>query len=193
MSITREYQEHLATMHASDRSWGSSAIRFGGPDILGLIMQRKYIRTVLDFGCGKGLMGEFVAEALPGRVEWFEYDPGIPGKDKLPDGRFDMVLTCDVLEHVEPEHLDDTLRQIADRAQFVMYNNIACTPTNNDFTTGPHAGKNIHLIVKPPIWWRDRIGSVTEEKIQLWEYRHCERMKQGTYRPRATLIHERVG
>lgn len=189
--ITKEYQEQLVIEHG-DRKWGSSAIRFGGPDVLGLIMQRSYINSVLDFGCGKGLMGEFVKKHAP-HVRWVDYDPGIAGKDTLPDEQFDLVISCDVLEHVEPEHIDDTIIQIADRTKFVLYNNIACAPANSTFGSGPYQGENIHLIIEEPSWWKKKFEVITDPKIELWEYRHCERRHKGGYRLRCTLIHERGG
>jgi 2-polyprenyl-3-methyl-5-hydroxy-6-metoxy-1,4-benzoquinol methylase len=192
VSITKEYQEELVQMH-EHRKWGSSAIRFGGADVLGLVMQRDYIKSVLDFGCGKALMEDYVRSNCGRSLDWTNYDPGRPGIDRLPDGQFDLVITCDVLEHVEPDHITQTIKQIEERTRIVMYNNIACSPTNSNFTTGPHIGKNIHLIVQPPSHWRAQFASVLGPKMELWEYRHCERRKQGVYRPRCTLIHERVG
>jgi hypothetical protein len=193
--ITDEYQAEMAKMHAHKDKWGNSARRYAGADVVGLIDRFPQIETVLDFGAGKCTMEEYTRHLLPNRkLEWTNYDPGIPGLDTVPTGRFDMVVSCDVLEHIERKKLDDTLRQLGDLTGRLAYHNIACSPTGHKFHSGPYMGQDVHLIVEPPSWWKSEFEKIYTPDFELWEYRDClRRAKRNTHRPRATLIYERVG
>ncbi len=195
MSITKEYRNEMARRHRERTSWGNSAKNYGGADVLGLVDRFPNIKTILDFGCGKGTMKQYV-EARTWRkdLRWTEYDPGIPGKDTPPQKRFDMVLSCDVLEHIEPEELPNTLVQLADWTGTLSYHNIACTPTGRAFGPGPFEGRDIHMCVEQPDWWLDITDRIFGDDFELWEYRNClRRSKHNKYRERATIVHERVG
>lgn len=59
-------------------------------------------QNIMDYGCGKGTL----SANLPFPI--WEYDPAIPGKDNVPRPA-DLVVCLNVLEHVEPEMLDNVL------------------------------------------------------------------------------------
>lgn len=191
--ISDDYKAQLELEHAGDSKWGSTAWRYGGGDIVTLIEERPYIKTVLDFGSGKGTMGDYVQPKAGRQLTWVNYDPGIAGIDKMPAGEFDMVITCDVLEHVEPDDIHDTIIQLANLTGKLMYNNIACYPTGKLFSSGPYAGQDLHLIQEQPDWWRESFARWLPEEFGEFEYRHIERLRKGTQRPRCVLIHERIG
>ncbi len=94
-----------------------------------------------------------------------EYDPAIEGKDGRPVFA-DLVVCTDVLEHIEPDRLDNVLthlRTLARRAVFVVINT---QPSNKTLTDG----RNAHLIVEPAVWWYERLQvaafTVTDEIAQ---------------------------
>jgi hypothetical protein len=43
-----------------------------------------------------------------------EYDLAIPNKDMLPTKRSGLIDALDVMEHIEPDYLDDVLRTLRD-------------------------------------------------------------------------------
>ena len=190
-NITPEYQEQLRKEHAGSK-WGSTAWRYGGADVITLLNERPYIRSVLDFGAGKGTMREHVLPHLDRNIEWTDYDPGVPGIDKPPRGQFDLVLTCDVLEHIEPGHIRNAIWTLANLTGKVMYNNIACYPTGKLFGEGPYKGEDLHLIIEDPHWWQRFFDSALPIEFAQFEYRHIERQRQGRTIQRAVLVHERV-
>lgn len=110
------------------------------------VMAQFGCHSVLDYGCGKGGL----KRALPG-LDIREYDPAIPGKDKLPEPA-DLVLCSDVLEHVEPEFLESVLTHIRDLARRA----VVLSPSVREASKSLPDGRNAHLIVQPPQWWRDR-------------------------------------
>ncbi len=88
--------------------------------------------SVLDYGCGDGYVGSLVTRPVK---RWFSYDPNVEGKETPPIGRFDLVLSVDVLFHLpgDEEYRDylGGLFACALRAVFVW-------STNHDNRRGHH-------------------------------------------------------
>jgi len=69
------------------------------------------LRSVLDFGCGRGVFSHLLKKQHP-HLEITAYDPngpetredGVQFTNRLPEGKFDVVLLMDVLEHVPDPH-----------------------------------------------------------------------------------------
>jgi 2-polyprenyl-3-methyl-5-hydroxy-6-metoxy-1,4-benzoquinol methylase len=105
-------------------------------------------RTVLDFGCGRGTL----KPALPSWLDAREYDPGVVGKDVLPE-KADLVVATDVLEHVETDRVDVTLRHLRSLALRGSFFIIALTEARERLADG----RNAHLTIRPATWWLDRL------------------------------------
>lgn len=188
-SISGDYQRQLRAEHSGSK-WGSTGGKYSGADVLSLLRNRAYITSVLDFGAGKASMASFIREFLPREIEWTNYDPGMPKYDVLPDRQFDLVITTDVLEHVEPSKIYDTMLVLQELTGKVLYNDIACYPTGKLFGSGPYEGEDLHLIVEDPSWWRNQFNGLS--KLQEFEYRASERLSKGAMKKRCMMIHERV-
>lgn len=184
-----EYQEHLQKEHDGSK-WGSTGGRYSGADVLQLLEERPYIQTVLDFGAGKGSLEVFIKEKLGRDIVWTNYDPGVLEYNRIPQKQFDLVTTTDVLEHVEPENLVQTLQVLEALTATVLFNDIACYPTGKIFMEGPYKGLDMHLIVEEPSWWRKQF----KEAIALHEhiYEHRDKASNRGPRTRCVMIHERV-
>lgn len=190
MAISEEYQAMMQKRHRYSDTWGKSVVRYGAQDIVGLIdTYDGQIRTILDYGCGKGDLLKHLNEVYGmGHVSVTEYDPGIPGKDVLPEGKFDLVVTCDVLEHVEPHMLADTLQEIERLTGNWSYHNIACSPTGGHFEGGIYDGLPTHISLHHPSKWR--LKFLTYTNLELFEWRHIIRTSPNGLRTRCTLILE---
>lgn len=143
--VSPDYQKTLKLNHAVHPGWG----RYGRDSVNDVAAYADDLgaTTILDFGCGTGTL----APALCGR-DVREYDPGIDGKDALPE-EADLVVATDVLEHIEPDRLDATLafiRRLARRGAFFV---IATTLAKEVLPDG----RNAHLVVRPTQWWRERL------------------------------------
>ncbi len=158
--ISEKYKSDLVQVRIGDPAWGGSAVRNAGPDVLRFLTRRKDVKSVLDFGSGLGTLGEYVAVQqkaglLRDDIEWTNYDPGILGIDRLPTRTFDCVLSTDLLEHIEPDRLNVTLDWMRAHAARSQFHHIDC----NDNKQLLPDGRSVHLIVQPPQWWRDQLGS----------------------------------
>lgn len=191
-SISDDYKEQMQKEHAVSK-WGMSGRKYAGDAILKIVNGRHKPITILDYGCGKGVLGEYIVKNCSRELSWTNYDPGMPEYDTLPKGTFDLVITTDVLEHIEEESLPIVLKQLAERTGKLLYNDIACYLTGSIFMEGPYKGRDMHLTVEPPTWWREQLR-VMELYEHSFEYTVNEMMKKGAPRikTRCTLIHERL-
>lgn len=66
-----------------------------------------------------------------------------------------MVVCIDVLEHIEPECLDDVLDHIRMLTRKMAFLTVATTAARKEYADG----RNTHLIQKPYEWWLPKIWS----------------------------------
>lgn len=143
MKITPEYAELNRRLHATGR-FGMSGGRWAAPVLA--LCQQLGTRDVLDYGCGQRTL----EKSLPFPIR--NYDPCVPGLDAPPEPA-DIVVCTDVLEHVEPDCIDevlDDLRRVTRDAGLFL---VATRPAENVLADG----RNAHLIQEPKSWWLPRI------------------------------------
>lgn len=143
--ITDDYKVQNRTLHEENPEYGTSGLKWAR--LVMDICAEKGLKTVLDYGCGKGTLKRSI-DGLDVR----EYDPCIPGKDTPPEPA-DLVVCTDVLEHIEPECLDGVLD---DLKRLTLHCGVLVAATRKAKKTLPD-GRNAHLIVEPKEWWADRI------------------------------------
>jgi hypothetical protein len=105
------------------------------------------IDHLLDYGCGHNL--SLMETLKPTRDFRYQgYDPGVPeyAGDPIPA---DMVVCIDVLEHIEPECLDDVLDHLEALVERVLFATVHTGPAGKNLPDG----RNAHLIQEPPEWW----------------------------------------
>lgn len=146
--VDKNYQDQLQRMHEKGKFGnGRKAYR-----IVRDFFEEYKPTSVLDFGCGKGGLIETITELHPGTVV-AGYDPGTPAFAKMPEQTFDAVVSTDALEHIEPTHLAETLKLIGTKIERCGFFRIACYPAKKKLPDG----RNAHLIVEDPDWWREQI------------------------------------
>lgn len=173
MIVTDEYAKQLQQMHSK------GVIGFGvePPTKLVEILKTYPIKTVLDYGCGEGNMIAAIKNYFP-NLEMYGYDPGVERFSSIPE-KTDLVYSADVLEHFEPEFIDEGLKKLFAIAP-IHYHNIACHPAKKTLPDG----RNCHLIVEQPNWWLEKINSILDPsyKIVYTNVYHTYRKKrQGTH------------
>jgi hypothetical protein len=122
------------------------------------ILNTYEFKSVLDYGCGKGTLAASIGNTIVS-----EYDPAIEGKDSPPEPA-DLVVCTDVLEHIEPQLLDNVLKHLASLTNRRLLFNIA---TKYALSHTLPDGRNPHLIVKPAWWWKFQIEKYFT--IERWD------------------------
>ena len=149
--ITPEYAALNAQLHADRPDYGTSGQQWA--KLVDQLAQDIQADTILDYGCGK----QTLAKALPHRIIK-GFDPAIPELSRLPEP-VDLVVCTDVLEHVEPELIDDVLDELTRVTIKVAFVTVATRPAVKTLADG----RNAHLTVQPLSWWRSRF----EERFDI--------------------------
>lgn len=144
---TPAYIRTQKALHATPRGYGGKGAKWA--DIVEALARELGAWSILDYGCGQATLG--TALRLRG---WSarDYDPAIPGKDQPPVFA-DLVVSTDVLEHIEPDKLDAVLAHLKLLARKAVFVVISTRPANKWLSDG----RNAHLIVEDAAWWAARL------------------------------------
>ena len=185
--ITSEYQETLLHLRdAHGLKWGVTGGKYAGDIIVKLLLEYPEIKTILDYGCGSGSLRDWVEEKGITDRKWTLYDPGVPIYKQEPVGKFDLVITTDVLEHVEEIMLNKVLAHLRKLTGRFLYNEIACYFCGHVFGGGPYTGQDLHINMKAPDSWVKRLQHRDFSAIE-----YTPSILEG-WKVRCLLIQERI-
>jgi hypothetical protein len=172
MSMT--LAEQYRSIHAAQPGYGSSC--FWAKDILALVGRRgERVKSVLDYGCGKGAMVRCLARTL--RSENVAgYDFAIQEYEKEPQPA-DLVTLIDVCEHFEVGTVKPNLAKVRDLARDAVFVVVSCRKATQMLPDG----RNAHLSVHPPEWWADRMREVWGQEWELRQLAWHERNRHVVF------------
>ena len=144
MTISPEYLAQQKELHKNP-NYGVASLQYA-PLVIQLFDQTG-AKSVSDYGAGKCNLQKKMYELGTTEFEYYPYDPAFSeyGEPK----QADLVCCIDVLEHVEPEHLNavlDDLKRIVIKVGLFTIHTGPAVKTLSD-------GRNAHLIQKPSSWW----------------------------------------
>jgi 2-polyprenyl-3-methyl-5-hydroxy-6-metoxy-1,4-benzoquinol methylase len=145
--ISESYREEQARLHEND-DYGVAST--GYADFVSSFINQMGITEMLDYGAGKGRLAKSLK--VNHDVEVRHYDPAIPEWSKKPDSA-QLVCCLDVLEHIEPEFLDDVLDDLQRVVEFYGIFSIHTHPAKKTLSDG----RNAHLTQAPSAWWMPKI------------------------------------
>ena len=164
--ITEEYRRMQQELHRNP-GYGMASVHYA--PLVANVMKTSGITELLDYGAGKGRLAFALEEILDVPLTVHHYEPAIPEWSRPPEPcRF---VTCiDVLEHIEPDLIDNVLddlkRVTAHTGLFTVH-------------TAPAAkvlldGRNAHLIQQPATWWLYRF-------LERFDLAQFNRVDNGFY------------
>lgn len=168
------YIEQYKQAHKDPKNFPGISIRYYVKDIAQIIDETE-AKTLLDFGCGQGeqytnveLMKKW--GKLPNKVWGIMpslYDPAVEKHEFFPEGRFDGVISTDVMEHVPEDSVDFVLEQIFSKANKFVYLAIATYLGKMTSHNLPN-GESPHITVYPDNWWIERVSKFIPDDIKVW-------------------------
>jgi hypothetical protein len=154
--------------------------------------------TILDYGSGKGKQYELPYRLSDGTsydsiqdywdVDFVHcYDPSYPPFSKLPSGKFDGVVSTDVLEHCPETDVEWIVDEIFGFANRFVFANVASFPAKKRLPTG----ENAHCTIRPVDWWAALVRGVAGRHPGIaWEV-WIEFQKSGPNGPK--FVETRIG
>ena len=143
--ITEDYRKMQQELHRNP-DYGVASVQYA--PIVAQVMEATGIDEILDYGAGKGRLCQTLEKMYENPLTVHHYDPAIPEWSQSP-APCRLVACIDVLEHIEPDLLDNVLDDLQ-----------RLTLGIGVFTvhTGPAAkvlldGRNAHLTQQPASWW----------------------------------------
>lgn len=125
--------------------------------------------SILDYGSGKGAQYVMAMNLKDGQrfssiAEYWDldsltcYDPGYEVFAEPPTGKFDGVISTEVLQHVPEEDMPWVVDELFTLAQKFLFVNASSFAADYLLPNG----ENAHSTIQPVKWWRDLIqGSAT--------------------------------
>jgi 2-polyprenyl-3-methyl-5-hydroxy-6-metoxy-1,4-benzoquinol methylase len=140
--LSKEYRDLNAELHRRDATYGTTGRRH--LDLVRRLAEKYRARQILDYGCGK----RDLWHALHHEFDVRNFDPALP-EFELPPEPADLVTCIDVLEHVEPEFLDNVLSDLVRVTVKAALLTIATRPALKRLPDGT----NCHRLIQPSSWW----------------------------------------
>jgi hypothetical protein len=147
MLISDEYRTQQEALHENP-NYGVASLQYA--PIVSEICNTLEVQHLLDYGAGKCRL--FQNLKVQHRMKLQAYDPGVPklSADPVPA---EMVACIDVLEHIEPELLDNVLDDLARLTEAVAFLTIHTGPAVKVLSDG----RNAHLTQQPMEWWLPKL------------------------------------
>lgn len=164
MLISDDYRRLNAQLHDDLPDFGTVASALGVS--IAKMCHKHNFHSVLDYGCGKGTLAP-VLQAVGLSVQ--EYDPAVPEKDEAPSPA-QLVVCIDVMEHVEPDCVDDVLAHIASLSQAMAYFMIDNGPAKKNLPDG----RNAHLTIEDLPWWKQKLSGYFKVAV-------CEKVNEISF------------
>lgn len=142
MLISENYKNLNEELHSRNPTYGRSGAK--NAEYVIELSDKYATRDILDYGCGKGTLNE----NLPFSIK--QYDPAVLKHSARPVPA-DIVVCTDVMEHIEPECLDEVIKDIASLTKKCAYFIISTRPAKKTLADG----RNAHICLHEPQWWID--------------------------------------
>lgn len=158
MTVSQSYAEQYKLMHSDPMMFPGEQAFYADAYIHSAIKNFN-VTEVFDYGCGKGL--QYTQGKLHKKwgVSVTLYDIGVNRFSIKPNRTFEMVISTDVLEHIEPEAVTSVLNEIDNYATKVVLVSIATRPAKKTLPDG----RNAHLTVQPQEWWLNEILRISSK------------------------------
>lgn len=169
MLISDQYRQQQKALHDKYEEYGSASLMYA--PIVGRLANAYKVGELLDYGAGKLRLWESInaKKLIDHPIRYSAYEPSDERFSERPEP-MEMVACIDVLEHIEPDLLEnvlDDLERVTKRIGVYSITTVEAVKTLPD-------GRNAHLIVEPMEWWLPKI-------LQRWELHFLQRVQDGFY------------
>jgi len=142
--ISKEYLELQQKLH-ENKNYGTASIKQA--PLVKQIFEKNNFMSISDYGAGKKNLQKALFNIGLKDFKYLPFDPAFPEYGNPEPA--DLVCCIDVLEHIEPEYLDNVMADLKNIIINAGFFTIATIPARKTLADG----SNAHLIIKPTNWW----------------------------------------
>lgn len=164
--ITEDYRRMQQELHRNP-DYGVASVQYA--PLVANVMKAVKATELLDYGAGKGRLGVTLKDMFDQPLTIHHYDPAMPQWSRAPEPCA-FVACIDVLEHIEPELIDNVLDDLQRVTSTVGVFTVHTQPAVKTLLDG----RNAHLIQKPSAWWmpkfqaRFELAQFTRMPMGFW-------------------------
>ena len=155
--ISNDYLATQKKLHENPK-YGVASLTYA--PVVANIIRATGVKSVCDYGAGKMNLKTALMQAGL-QFDYFPYDPVFPEYGEARSA--DLVCCIDVLEHIEPEYLNNVLAHLARITVNIGFFTVALNPAKKTLPDG----RNAHLIQKPSSWWLPQLCQFFETDSML--------------------------
>lgn len=123
--------------------------------------------SILDYGCGRSdLVAYFWND---GMRKVARYDPAIPKYKDMPSGPFDMVLCCDLMEHIDMRFVDRVLAEVRGLSEHAIFS-ISTKPARAKLPDGRNAHVTLLQHEEWIAWLREYYPGEVKQHGSGWDH-----------------------
>lgn len=172
MDLIEQYKQ----LHKTEYTYSATNLH---KESISQFLQREKCETILDYGCGKAV--QYFKEDIH-NTHFFGimpslYDPAVEEYSKLPSGKFDAVISTDVLEHIEEQDIKQVIKEIYSKVNKFVYLGICNSPALAILPDG----RNAHVTQKPIEWWVEQISPFSTNEIFTLVYVYGDNYKRKAF------------
>jgi len=161
--ISEEYRKLQQQLHQNP-NYGVASVHYA--PLVAQVLDAVGASELLDYGAGKGRLGQTLRQHIQRPLIIHHYDPAIPDWSAPPQP-CGFVACIDVLEHIEPELIDNVLDDLKLVSSGVAVFTVHTEPAIKVLADG----RNAHLIQQPPAWWlpkfMERFELISFNRMQM--------------------------
>ncbi len=147
-TISADYLALQKELHKNP-DYGVASIAYA--PLVKQVLELSKSKSLSDYGAGKKNLQKSLHSLGKSDFDYRPYDPAFP--EYGPAQPAELVCCIDVLEHIEPEYVDNVLLDLRGLVQKVGFFSIATGPARKVLADG----RNAHLIQKPSSWWLPKL------------------------------------
>ena len=161
--ISEEYKSLNTKLHSDSEEYGNrnNYLCDQLPTSISIIHKLFNCMSVLDYGCGKGMIVRSLRNKLAKHPITIQgYDPCVKEYEKIPDPA-DILISTDVLEHIEPDKINEVLGHIGHLTHRSCYLVIDLLPAVKTLPDG----RNAHIMLATSGWWLNKLSKIFKSGI----------------------------
>ena len=161
--ISEEYKTLNSELHSDSEEYGNrnNFLSERLPTSISIIHKLFKCNSVLDYGCGKGMIVRSLENKLGNyKISVQGYDPCVKEYESSPRPA-DIVISTDVLEHIEPGKIIQVLDHIGNLTSMCCYLVIDLLPAVKNLPDG----RNAHIMLETSGWWLDKLSKIFKSGV----------------------------